>query len=114
MLVFNLFSFQSMKRIPSGTQERHRLLVSDGQWSSSFAMLATQLNGKVASGEISQNCIIKMNRFVCNTVQDNKKVLIILDLSVLQTGAEVGQRIGDPQPFDATKKTAAPAPQAAK
>jgi len=102
----------SMKRIPSGTQERHRLLVSDGQWSSSFAMLATQLNGKVASGEISQNCIIKMNRFVCNTVQDNKKVLIILDLSVLQTGAEVGQRIGDPQPFDATKKTAAPSPQA--
>ncbi|CAL4100055.1 unnamed protein product [Meganyctiphanes norvegica] len=104
----------SMKRIPSGTQERHRLLVSDGQWSSSFAMLATQLNGKVASGEISQNCIIQMNRFVCNTVQDNKKVLIILDLTVLQTGADVGQRIGDPQPFDITKKNAAPPAQPSK
>lgn len=104
----------SMKRIPSGTQERHRLLVSDGQWSSSFAMLATQLNGKVASGEISQNCIIQMNRFVCNTVQDSKKVLIILDLTVLQSGSDVGQRIGDPQPFDMNKKTASPAPQPAK
>lgn len=104
----------SMKRIPSGTQERHRLLVSDGQWSSSFAMLATQLNGKVASGEISQNCVIQMNRFVCNTVQDNKKVLIILDLTVLQTGADVGQRIGDPQPFDMNKKNTAPAAQPAK
>lgn len=65
---------QSMKRIPSGAQERYRLLVSDGQWSSSFAMLATQLNSKVASGEVSNLCIIRMNRYVCNTVQENKKV----------------------------------------
>ncbi|MPC12910.1 Replication protein A DNA-binding subunit [Portunus trituberculatus] len=64
----------TMKRIPSGSQERWRLLLSDGKWSSSFAMLATQLNPKVDSGDITNNCIIRMDRYVCNTVQENKKV----------------------------------------
>ncbi|KAG0725250.1 Replication protein A DNA-binding subunit [Chionoecetes opilio] len=93
----------SMKRIPSGSQERWRLLISDGKWSSSFAMLATQLNNKVASGEISNNCIISMNRYVCNTVQENKKVLIILDLKVTKTGAEVGCKLGSPVNYDPKK-----------
>ena len=67
-------NLQTMKRIPSGTQERWRLLLSDGKWSNSFAMLATQLNDKVDSGQITNNCIIRMDRYVCNTVQENKKV----------------------------------------
>lgn len=65
---------QSMKRIPSGSQERWRLLVSDSQWSCSFAMLATQLNNKVSSGEITNNCVVRLDRYVCNMIQDNKKV----------------------------------------
>lgn len=93
----------SMKKIPSGVQERYRLLVSDGQWSSSFAMLATQLNSLVSNGEITNNCIIRMKRYICNTVQDNKKVLIILDLEMLKTGEEVGQKIGEPTNFDPNK-----------
>ncbi|XP_050714389.1 replication protein A 70 kDa DNA-binding subunit-like [Eriocheir sinensis] len=93
----------SMKRIPSGAQERWRLLLSDGQWSSSFAMLATQLNSKVDTGEIKNNCIISLDRYVCNTVQENKKVLIILDLSVVKTGEEVGQKLGSPVTYDPNK-----------
>lgn len=101
----------TMKRIPSGAQERYRLLVSDGQWSSSFAMLATQLNSKVATGEISNNCIIQMNRYVCNTVQDNKKVLIILDLTVQQSGEDVGIKLGEPVSYDPNKSRAQQQPQ---
>lgn len=96
----------TMKKIPSGTQERWRLLISDGKWSSSFAMLATQLNPKVDSGEISNNCIISLNRYVCNTVQENKKVLIILDLDVTMSGAEVGKKLGDPTSYDPNKSAA--------
>ncbi|XP_071532708.1 replication protein A 70 kDa DNA-binding subunit isoform X2 [Panulirus ornatus] len=96
----------SMKRIPSGTQERFRLLVSDGQWSSSFAMLATQLNPKVDSGEVSNFCVMRMNRYVCNTVQENKKVLIILDLTVEKRGEEVGIKLGDPVNYDPNKNKA--------
>lgn len=96
----------TMKRIPSGSQERWRLLLSDGRWSSSFAMLATQLNQKVDSGDITNNCIIRMDRYVCNTVQENKKVLIILDLSVTMTGAEVGKKLGTPVNYDSNKNAA--------
>ncbi|XP_069936741.1 replication protein A 70 kDa DNA-binding subunit isoform X1 [Cherax quadricarinatus] len=96
----------SMKRIPSGAQERYRLLLSDGHWTSSFAMLATQLNSMVGSGEISNNCIITLKRYICNTVQDNKKVLIILDLTVDRPGNEVGGKIGDPVNYDPNKSRA--------
>ncbi|XP_063873516.1 replication protein A 70 kDa DNA-binding subunit-like isoform X2 [Scylla paramamosain] len=93
----------TMKRIPNSSQERWRLLLSDGKWSNSFAMLATQLNPKVDSGDITNNSIIRMDRYVCNTVQENKKVLIILDLSVIMTGAEVGKKIGTPVTYDSSK-----------
>ena len=66
--------FQQLRKIPGAGQERYRLLVSDGQYTSSFAMLATQLNEKVAAGEIEPFCIIKLDRFICNTVQNGKKV----------------------------------------
>lgn len=98
-----LVQILSMKRIPSGTQERWRLLVSDGRWSCSFAMLATQLNVKVSSGEITNNCIICLDRYVCNMIQDNKKVLIILDLTVTKSGEETGGKIGEPVLYDANK-----------
>ncbi|CAL4092641.1 unnamed protein product [Meganyctiphanes norvegica] len=77
-------------------------------------MLATQLNGMVTSGEINLNCIIQLNRYVCNTVQGDKKVIIILELMVLKSGADVGQRIGDPQPFDISKNIPAPITQPAE
>ncbi|XP_068206149.1 replication protein A 70 kDa DNA-binding subunit isoform X2 [Palaemon carinicauda] len=93
----------SMKKIPSGEQERYRLLVSDGQWSSSFAMLATQLNELVSSGQVSNNCIFKMNRYICNTVQESKKILIILDLDVIKSGEEVGRKVGEPVNYDPAK-----------
>ncbi|XP_042217254.1 replication protein A 70 kDa DNA-binding subunit-like [Homarus americanus] len=92
-----------MKRIPTGSQERYRLLVSDGEWSSSFAMLATHLNCKVTEGVITNNCIIQMNRYVCNTVQGNKKVLIILEMKLERTGEEVGLKLGDPVNYDPNK-----------
>ncbi|XP_076031483.1 replication protein A 70 isoform X2 [Oratosquilla oratoria] len=104
----------SLKPIPNNAQERFRLLISDGVFSSSFAMLATQHNAKVHSGEIGSQCIIRMDRYVVNSVQDNKKVLIVLDLTVIAKGDEVGRKIGEPQTYDASKvqgkKPAAPAP----
>ncbi|KAK4291892.1 hypothetical protein Pmani_035302 [Petrolisthes manimaculis] len=107
-----LVQILSMKRIPSGSQERWRLLVSDSQWSCSFAMLATQLNNKVSSGEITNNCIVRLDRYVCNMIQDNKKVLIILDLTITKSGEEVGGKIGEPVLYDANKTRAQQQPVA--
>ncbi|KAK3878860.1 hypothetical protein Pcinc_016547 [Petrolisthes cinctipes] len=101
-----LVQILSMKRIPCRSQERWRLLVSDSQWSCSFAMMATQLNNKVSSGKITNNCIVRLDRYVCNMIQDNKKVLIILDLTVTKSGEEVGGKIGEPVLYVANKTRA--------
>lgn len=39
------------------------------------AMLTTQLNGMVTSKEIDKLCIIRVERYLCNTVRDKKYVL---------------------------------------
>ncbi|KAL0838920.1 hypothetical protein ABMA28_016932 [Loxostege sticticalis] len=96
----------------SGANERFRLLVSDGKHSHSFAMLATQLNDKLITGELSDYSVVQIDRFVTsllkNTGKGEKRVMIILDITILTPGTEVGKRIGNPQTW--TEETAGSAP----
>ena len=62
------------RKMNSPGADRYRLNISDGQFSSTFAMLGTQHNNLCDSGELANNCVIKIKRYVCNTVQVNKKV----------------------------------------
>ncbi|XP_067000915.2 replication protein A 70 kDa DNA-binding subunit isoform X2 [Anabrus simplex] len=92
------------KKIASGgANERYRVLVSDGCHLNSFAMLATQLNGKLQSGELGEYTVIQINRYITslvnNTGKSDKRVMIILDLAVLAAGAQVGLKIGNPVPL---------------
>ncbi len=84
------------KKIANGASstsstERHRVYLSDGLYSNSFSMLATQLNARV--GQLVQHCVIRVDNFVCNDLQ-GKKVIIILELEVLDNSVE--RKIGDP------------------
>ena len=74
---------------------RYRLLLSDGQYSNSFSMLATQLNNLIHENQLSQYSIIRVKKHVCNS-NLSKKVVVILELEVLKPGSEVGERIGSP------------------
>jgi replication factor A1 len=85
----------SFKRIAGSSSERYRLLVSDGMYSNSYAMLATQLNNVITDNLVDNNCIIRVNKMQCNIMQ-GKKVIIILDLDVLRSGTQVGQKLGTP------------------
>lgn len=93
------------KKISGSTEgsERYRLLVSDGKYFNSFAMLATQLNGLHGEGKLTENTIIRLDRYITSMVNKSdkgeKRVLIILDLTVLNPGSEVGKKIGNPTPF---------------
>ncbi|XP_038209890.1 replication protein A 70 kDa DNA-binding subunit [Zerene cesonia] len=84
----------------SGANERFRLLVSDGKHSHSFAMLATQLNDKLITGELSDYSVVQIDRFVTsllkNTGKGEKRVMIILDITIIAPGSEVGQKLGNP------------------
>ncbi|CAI9740572.1 A 70 kDa DNA-binding subunit-like [Octopus vulgaris] len=98
----------SSKKIPSSAgAERYRLLLSDGQLSYSSVMLATQLNPMMEDGSLDNLSVIKLNKFLCNIIQNDKKVIILLDLEVIAKASEVGQKIGNPKSYRAGE--AAPA-----
>ncbi|EDV18754.1 uncharacterized protein TRIADDRAFT_62772, partial [Trichoplax adhaerens] len=79
--------------------ERYRIVLSDGIHAYSSVMLATQLNQRVTSGELDAKAIIKLNNYTCNIVQETRKVLVILDLTVLTCGSET-DIIGQPKPYN--------------
>jgi len=85
----------STKRIAGTSTERYRLLISDGQYCNSYGMLATQLNPMIHDGTLSEHSIVKVNKLQCNNMQ-GKKVIILLELEVLQPGSEVKEKIGTP------------------
>ncbi|KFB42188.1 AGAP001421-PA-like protein [Anopheles sinensis] len=91
------------KRIAgSGEQsERYRLLISDGKTLYSFAMLGTQLNDLQKQGKLPEYTIIRIDRYTTSVVNRNekgeKRVLIIVELTVLKDGGLVGEKIGNPQ-----------------
>ena len=48
-----------------------RLVVSDGQYYMQ-AMLATQLNDLVTNNELQKFCVVRLDEYICNSVQDRK------------------------------------------
>ena len=74
VLLTSIKSVQGTKNFPAG--DRCRLMVSDGQHNSGFAILASQLNSYVTSGQVSQFCVIQVNRYFCNDIPGNRKVSI--------------------------------------
>ncbi|RAL15013.1 replication factor A subunit protein RFA1 [Aspergillus homomorphus CBS 101889] len=78
-------------------QERFRAVFSD---ISNYVqtMLATQLNHKVTSGLLRKGCFVRLKSFQANAVK-GKKILIILDLDVLQDLGE-SDKLGEPQPLE--------------
>ncbi|XP_055586552.1 replication protein A 70 kDa DNA-binding subunit-like [Uranotaenia lowii] len=95
------------KRIAGGgggeQSERYRMLISDGKNLYSFAMLATQLNDLHHQGKLAEFTVIRIDRYATSVVNRNergeKRVLIILELSVVKPGSSVGDKIGNPQPL---------------
>lgn len=102
------------KKIAGGESERYRLLVSDGKYLNSFAMLATQLNSMQREDKLKENTIVRVDRYTTSMVNKtdkaDKRVMIILDLTVLNDGREVGHKIGNPQTFNAAESSSAPTP----
>ncbi|GBG82762.1 hypothetical protein CBR_g36292 [Chara braunii] len=85
-----------VKRIGSAgaTQERFRLAVSDGTHIQQ-AMIATQMNEKVRSGELGPGSILELQEYICNIVQ-SRQIIIVLQFEII--GYEQDQ-IGCPVPI---------------
>lgn len=63
----------SKKIVGNADKERYRLLVSDGKYQISFAMIATQINEKITSGELSVNSVIKVKKFITSMINNGGK-----------------------------------------
>ena len=99
-IIVVLLQVLSHKKITASSVTRFRLLISDGMYSNSYAMLATQLNDMIMEGRIPEYTIIRVNKLQCNTMQ-GKKVIIIMGADVVRSGSQVGQRLGTPVAINA-------------
>ncbi|KAH9282620.1 Replication protein A 70 kDa DNA-binding subunit [Echinococcus granulosus] len=104
------------KNVPGSNagQNRYRLLLSDGVKSHSFAMLATQLNHLVETGKLLNGSIIRLKKFVCNNVQKDKYVVIVLDVDIVgfeqQTPAQGRQPLNQVEDNSSVQSTASSLP----
>ncbi|XP_068750637.1 replication protein A 70 kDa DNA-binding subunit-like [Montipora capricornis] len=104
-----VFQILGIKKIQAKSNDgagndRYRLVVSDGIYLYTSAMLATQLNDLVTSKQIEVKAVIRLDKYICNIIQETRKVLIVLELSVLKAAHEVMGKIGDPKPLTTDSK----------
>ncbi|PRQ46937.1 putative nucleic acid-binding protein [Rosa chinensis] len=77
-----------------GSQERYRLMVSDGVWSQ-HAMVATQLNGLVKTGQVRKGSVVQLTEYICSEVQ-NRKIIVVLNMETIVLDSEI---IGNPKQY---------------
>lgn len=65
---------QGRKKLAGNAEtERYRLLISDGVHLNTYAMLATQLNDKLYSGELDDNTIVRIDRHIVSMLNNQQK-----------------------------------------
>uniref|UniRef100_A0A1B0BMK5 Replication protein A subunit n=1 Tax=Glossina palpalis gambiensis TaxID=67801 RepID=A0A1B0BMK5_9MUSC len=87
-----------VKKINTAESERIRILISDGQYFNSYAMLSTHLNFLCEDEQLKENTIIRVDKYITSIVSKNdagKRVFIVMGLTVLHPGDQV-QKIGEP------------------
>lgn len=101
----------NIRKIEGGSgAPRFRLAMSDGTYSLSSIMLSTQLNCVAEDNRMAPNCICVIKRHVTNLLKDGRRVIVILEIDVIKSAEEVGERIGDPIPYESQNKGSHSAP----
>eukprot|EP00057_Strongylocentrotus_purpuratus_P020704 XP_011675178.1 PREDICTED: replication protein A 70 kDa DNA-binding subunit [Strongylocentrotus purpuratus] len=108
--VLQLLACKKMNAAASGKAvDRYRLMLSDGEHTCT-AMLATQLNEMVSTGELDVKAAMKLKNYSCNPIANDRRVIVVLDLDIVKKGSEIGVSIGDPTPMRAPGQGGGPAP----
>ena len=107
--VLQVLGHKDIQRNTKEDQKRVRLLLNDGKFINSFVMLSDKLGHLVRENVITTYTVVKVKKYVCNKMSNqDKKVIIILKLEVLQTGELVGKTIGSPDPIESDGKLPTP------
>uniref|UniRef100_A0A8C6PIC3 Replication protein A subunit n=1 Tax=Nothobranchius furzeri TaxID=105023 RepID=A0A8C6PIC3_NOTFU len=115
IFLVNCFTFgvQDMRKLCGASgPPRFRLKMSDGQHSFSSFLLATQLHHLVEEDLLVPLCVCKLKKTTSSTLSDGRyglvlmfcscycrHVVVIVDMEVLQSAEETGEKIGNPVPF---------------
>lgn len=102
-----VFQIMAVRKFPTG--DRVRLLVSDGVHTSPFAVIASQLSSMVHDKTLDTHVVIRVDRYYCNDAggAQKKKMMIILEVKVLQNAQQVTATIGEPVGYDSPEGQAA-------
>ncbi|KAL9252202.1 Replication protein A 70 kDa DNA-binding subunit A-like protein [Drosera capensis] len=74
-------------KLIGSSQERYRLLISDSV-STQHAMIATQLNDRVKSGQVRKGSVVQLVDYICSTVQ-NRKIIVVLNMETIILDCEI-------------------------
>ena len=99
------------KAIPGSDPTRFRIHISDGQFSTSDTILATNLNHLIGDKSLDKFSIVRVTKLVCNKVhaKPSKLVVLLLEVEVITPGVRVGGRFGNPVQLEIDTKFS-PAP----
>ncbi|XP_029030153.1 replication protein A 70 kDa DNA-binding subunit-like isoform X2 [Betta splendens] len=91
----------NMRQVTSGSgPPRFRLMMSDGQHSLSSFLLATQLNHLQEEKILAPHCVCMVKKTVTSLLADGRRVIIVMDMNVLQSAEETDGKIGNPTPYN--------------
>ncbi|GMH04103.1 hypothetical protein Nepgr_005942 [Nepenthes gracilis] len=74
-------------KLIGNTQERYRLLLSDSV-STQHAMMATQLNDRVKTGQVRKGSVVQLIDYICSTVQ-SRKIIVVLNMETILPDCEI-------------------------
>ncbi|CAL8363127.1 unnamed protein product [Lota lota] len=90
---------------------RFRLMMSDGRHSLSTFLLSTQLNTLVEENRLVPFCVCKLKKTIMNELADGRHVVIVIDMEIVTSAEDAGEKIGAPRPLKPGAKTQLESPQ---
>ncbi|XP_026227099.1 replication protein A 70 kDa DNA-binding subunit-like isoform X2 [Anabas testudineus] len=91
----------NMRQVSSASgPPRFRLMMSDGRHSLSCFLLATQLNHLQEENLLEPHCVCMVKKTVTSKLPDGRRVVIVVDMDILQSAEEAGGKIGNPTPYN--------------
>jgi len=94
-----VFQMLAYKNMPTENQVRYRLVVSDGAYTYQCCIIMGDLALKVEKGEFDRFCLLKINRYMLNEIQ-NRQVIVLADPKLIVSGSQVGGKLGSPVAWD--------------
>ncbi|XP_035864904.1 replication protein A 70 kDa DNA-binding subunit-like isoform X4 [Sander lucioperca] len=87
----------NLRQVSNGSgPPRFRLIMSDGQHYFTSFLLATQLNNLHEENLLVPNCVCMLKKTTVNTLSDGRRVVVVMDMEILQSAEETGGKIGNP------------------